>query len=271
MDDRALRAYWGTTRALIRNMVEGVTKGYEKKLEVVGVGWTAAVQGKKLKLVGRLRQPHHDGHPQGLTVSVEKQIVKISGADKQLPSASSPPRCAPSASPSPTTARASSTPKRSSSASRASSSAPNPERAARPTETATWTSTSTKDTPPPVVARHPQAHRGHPGPPAPRDLQVPEPHLRPDHRRPGRHHPRRASTRDKERLKARPDRQRRRGRGRRRGSPSGPRRPGSARSSSTAAGSGTTGASRRSPTRPARPVSSSETRHRTIQGIKAIA
>src|SRR5688572_5515883 len=41
-----VNAYWGTTRALLRNMMEGVTKGYEKSLEVVGVGWSAAVQGK---------------------------------------------------------------------------------------------------------------------------------------------------------------------------------------------------------------------------------
>ena len=39
--DKAYKAYWGTTRSLIQNMIEGVTKGYQKKLEVVGVGWNA--------------------------------------------------------------------------------------------------------------------------------------------------------------------------------------------------------------------------------------
>lgn len=82
-DDRALRAYWGTTRALLDNMVEGVTKGYEKKLEVVGVGWTAALQGKNLSLkvgfANRIEVPI----PQGLTVAVDKQLVTITGADKQ--------------------------------------------------------------------------------------------------------------------------------------------------------------------------------------------
>src|ERR1043165_379206 len=50
-DNAEVKAVWGTTRALIRNMVEGVTKGYEKSLEIVGVGWTAAVAGKNVKLV----------------------------------------------------------------------------------------------------------------------------------------------------------------------------------------------------------------------------
>src|SRR5262245_8913746 len=49
-ENRAANANWGTTRALIRNMVEGVTKGYEKNMQVVGTGWSAAVTGKQLKL-----------------------------------------------------------------------------------------------------------------------------------------------------------------------------------------------------------------------------
>jgi large subunit ribosomal protein L6 len=44
------RAYWGTTRATLNNMVAGVTKGYERKLEIVGVGWDAKVAGKKITL-----------------------------------------------------------------------------------------------------------------------------------------------------------------------------------------------------------------------------
>src|SRR4051812_42924734 len=50
-DDAEVKANWGTARALIRNMVQGVTKGYEKNLEVVGVGWTASLAGKNLKLI----------------------------------------------------------------------------------------------------------------------------------------------------------------------------------------------------------------------------
>ena len=77
-------AYWGTTRALLRNMVEGVTKGYDKQLEVVGVGWTAAVMGKKLKLTVGLANSINVDIPTGLTVAVDKAMVKVSGPDKQL-------------------------------------------------------------------------------------------------------------------------------------------------------------------------------------------
>lgn len=76
--------YWGTARATIRNMVEGVTKGYEKSMEVVGVGWTAAVAGKSLKMTLGFANPIVMDIPAGLTVTVDKQIVKISGSDKQM-------------------------------------------------------------------------------------------------------------------------------------------------------------------------------------------
>lgn len=82
-DDRQLRAYWGTTRALINNMIEGVTKGYEKKLEIIGVGWSGTMQGQTLSLkvgyANRIEVPV----PKGLTVTVDKQLVTITGADKQ--------------------------------------------------------------------------------------------------------------------------------------------------------------------------------------------
>jgi large subunit ribosomal protein L6 len=83
-DDRKLRAYWGTTRALISNMIEGVTNGYEKKLEIVGVGWSGTLQGQNLSLkvgyANRIEVPI----PTGLKVTVEKQLVTINGADKQM-------------------------------------------------------------------------------------------------------------------------------------------------------------------------------------------
>lgn len=81
--DRKIRAYWGMTRALLQNMVVGVTKGYEKTLEVVGVGFTATVNGRnidlKLGFANMIRLPI----PMGLDVSVDKQFVKIKGADRQ--------------------------------------------------------------------------------------------------------------------------------------------------------------------------------------------
>lgn len=83
-ENAAVRAFWGTTRSLIQGMTEGVTKGYEKTMEVVGVGYTAAVQGAQLKLVVGYANPVLLDIPKGLKVSVEKQFVKIQGPDKQV-------------------------------------------------------------------------------------------------------------------------------------------------------------------------------------------
>jgi large subunit ribosomal protein L6 len=83
------KAYWGTTRALIRNMMEGVTKGYERNMHVVGTGWTATVMGKQLKLVAGYANPLMMDIPTGVTVVVDKATgdvtpVKVSGIDRQL-------------------------------------------------------------------------------------------------------------------------------------------------------------------------------------------
>jgi large subunit ribosomal protein L6 len=83
-EDALVRALWGTNRALIQNAIVGVQNGYEKALEVVGVGWTAAVSGPKLKLVVGFANPIMVDIPKGLTVKVDKQIITVSGADKQM-------------------------------------------------------------------------------------------------------------------------------------------------------------------------------------------
>lgn len=83
-EDRLARALWGTTRANIRNMIEGVTKGYQKSLEVVGVGWAPSIQGKNLKLLVGFANPILVPIPDGVTVTVDKQFVHVKGADKQL-------------------------------------------------------------------------------------------------------------------------------------------------------------------------------------------
>ncbi|MEM1423650.1 MAG: 50S ribosomal protein L6, partial [Planctomycetota bacterium] len=80
---KAVLAHWGTTRALIANMVEGVTKHYEKKLEVVGVGYTAQLNGQKLALKVGFANTIEKDVPQGVDVKVDKQMVIITGADKQ--------------------------------------------------------------------------------------------------------------------------------------------------------------------------------------------
>ncbi|MSR18051.1 MAG: 50S ribosomal protein L6 [Phycisphaerales bacterium] len=78
------RAYWGTTRANIRNMVEGVTQGYIRKLEVVGVGWNAKVQGKKIVLMLGYADPIELGITDGLKVEVDQGVnITISGTDRQ--------------------------------------------------------------------------------------------------------------------------------------------------------------------------------------------
>lgn len=82
--DKRCNAYWGTTRALLRNMIEGVSKGFERQLEVVGVGWTAALAGKTLKVTVGFANPIVVDIPAGLTVTVEKQFIKVAGADRQL-------------------------------------------------------------------------------------------------------------------------------------------------------------------------------------------
>jgi large subunit ribosomal protein L6 len=83
-EDRLARALWGTNRALIQNAITGVQTGYEKTLEVVGVGWTAALAGPKLKLVVGFANPIMVDIPKGLNVIVDKQMIRISGADKQM-------------------------------------------------------------------------------------------------------------------------------------------------------------------------------------------
>ncbi len=80
---REAKALWGTTRALIQNMVTGVKDGYEKSLEIVGVGWGAQVAGQTLKLSVGYANAVPIEIPTGVSVSVEKQLVKVTGADKQ--------------------------------------------------------------------------------------------------------------------------------------------------------------------------------------------
>lgn len=76
-------ALWGTTRALLQNMVKGVTEGFEKKLEVVGVGYNATLAGQNLNLKVGFANTITVPVPQGVDVTVEKQLITIKGTDKQ--------------------------------------------------------------------------------------------------------------------------------------------------------------------------------------------
>jgi large subunit ribosomal protein L6 len=78
------KAVHGLTRALVQNMVEGVTKGYEKKLEIIGVGYLAAIQKNKLQLRVGFANEIHMPIPPGLTVACPDQThIVIKGIDKQ--------------------------------------------------------------------------------------------------------------------------------------------------------------------------------------------
>ena len=83
-EDREIRAYHGLTRALINNMVVGVTQGYEKKLEIQGVGYLGAIQGDMLQLRVGFANEVHKKIPKGLTVTCPDQThIVIKGTDKQ--------------------------------------------------------------------------------------------------------------------------------------------------------------------------------------------
>ena len=74
----------GTTRALVSNMVTGVSQGYEKKLELVGVGYRAQAQGKKLSLTLGFSHPVVYAAPEGIVIETPSQTeVLIKGTDKQ--------------------------------------------------------------------------------------------------------------------------------------------------------------------------------------------
>lgn len=84
-NERLSRALHGLTRALIQNMVQGVSKGYEKKLEIVGVGYLGAISGNVLQIRAGYANEVHKQIPAGLKVTCPDQThVVIQGADKQL-------------------------------------------------------------------------------------------------------------------------------------------------------------------------------------------
>jgi large subunit ribosomal protein L6 len=84
-DDRNARSYHGLVRTLIENMVTGVSAGFEKKLEISGVGYRAEASNDKLKLVIGYSSPSEYTIPEGIAVRVDKLVnIVVSGIDKQL-------------------------------------------------------------------------------------------------------------------------------------------------------------------------------------------
>lgn len=86
-DDPSVRSLHGLTRALIANMVTGVTTGYQKKLEIIGVGYRATPSAKKLTLNLGFSHPVELAIPEGITAEMDKElknVLIISGVNKQL-------------------------------------------------------------------------------------------------------------------------------------------------------------------------------------------
>lgn len=82
-DEKISRAQHGLMRSLIQNMVTGVTNGFEKKLEVSGVGFKVALQGNKLVLNLGFSHPIEYEAPEGVTLAVDKMTITVSGISKQ--------------------------------------------------------------------------------------------------------------------------------------------------------------------------------------------
>lgn len=79
-----LGARWGLERALIRNVITGVSTGFQESLELQGVGYKAAVKGKDLELNLGFSHPVSVPAPEGITFTVEKNVIKISGSDREM-------------------------------------------------------------------------------------------------------------------------------------------------------------------------------------------
>jgi len=83
LKDKKVMALWGLTRALVFNMVKGIVDGYEKKLEIEGIGFKAVSQGEKLVMSLGFSHPVEFAAPKGIGFKVEKNVITISGADKE--------------------------------------------------------------------------------------------------------------------------------------------------------------------------------------------
>lgn len=83
-ETKRARAFWGMQRTLVQNLVDGVTEGFTKVLEITGVGYRASVSGKSLKLQLGFSHDVDFDIPEGITINCPDQTtVEISGSDKQ--------------------------------------------------------------------------------------------------------------------------------------------------------------------------------------------
>ena len=83
-ETKRARSMWGTSRTLVNNLVTGVTKGYERKLEITGVGYRAALQGKNLQIALGYSHDVIFAIPEGIAIATPKPTeILITGIDKQ--------------------------------------------------------------------------------------------------------------------------------------------------------------------------------------------
>ena len=82
-DDKRAGAMWGLERSLVNNMVIGVTKGFEKKLEVNGVGYRVSASGNQVNLIVGYSHPVDFVLPDGISAKVEGNVITLEGIDKQ--------------------------------------------------------------------------------------------------------------------------------------------------------------------------------------------
>ncbi|MEK7585954.1 MAG: 50S ribosomal protein L6 [Patescibacteria group bacterium] len=82
--DRTVNALWGTYASHVKNMIEGVNTGYTKSLVLEGVGFKSDVAGTTLNLALGFSHPVKVAIPQGLSVTAEKNVIAVSGIDKEL-------------------------------------------------------------------------------------------------------------------------------------------------------------------------------------------
>jgi large subunit ribosomal protein L6 len=84
-DERTLRALHGLTRSLVANMVTGVKDGFERRLEIIGIGYRAQLQGRNIQLALGYSHPVVFALPEGVTAEIERQtIITLRAADKAL-------------------------------------------------------------------------------------------------------------------------------------------------------------------------------------------
>jgi large subunit ribosomal protein L6 len=82
--DKKTRSLWGMTRALVANMVTGVSAGFERSLEINGIGYRAELKGNHIEFNLGYSHPIDFPLPDGISANVEKNVIKLSGIDKEL-------------------------------------------------------------------------------------------------------------------------------------------------------------------------------------------